>query len=60
MNTGPKNPYKEAQLGTLVEGSYADVILVDGNPLESTEVLADYENNIDFVMVDGVVHRDDL
>ena len=56
--TGPKNPYKEAQLGTLEEGSYADVILVDGNPLDSTEVLADYENNIDIVMVDGVIEVD--
>ena len=60
MKTGPKNPWKEAQLGTLVEGSYADVILVDGNPLESTEVLLDYENNIDLVMVDGVVYVDNL
>ncbi len=58
MKTGPKNPYKEAQLGTLVEGSYADVILVDGNPLESTEVLADYENNIDLVMVNGEIEID--
>ena len=56
--TGPKNPYKEAQLGTLIEGSYADVILVDGNPLDSTEVLADYENNIDLVMVDGAIEVD--
>jgi imidazolonepropionase-like amidohydrolase len=58
--TGPKNPYKEAQLGTLVEGSYADVILIDGNPLEGTKVLEDYENNIDLVMVDGHVHVDKL
>jgi imidazolonepropionase-like amidohydrolase len=56
--TGPKNPHKEAQLGTLVEGSYADVILVDGNPLNDLEVLADYENNIDYVMVDGKTYVD--
>ena len=58
MKTGPKNPYKEAQLGTLAEGSYADVLLVDGNPLEGTTVLADYENSIDVVMVNGVVQVD--
>ena len=56
--TGPINPYKDSQLGTLIEGSYADVILVDGNPLDSTEVLADYENNIDLVMVDGAIEVD--
>jgi imidazolonepropionase-like amidohydrolase len=60
MNTGPKNPYKEAQLGTLVEGSYADVILVDGNPLDDLSVLNDYENVIDYVMVDGVNYVDNL
>lgn len=58
MNTGPKNPYKEAQLGTLAVGSYADVILVDGNPLESLKVFEDYENTIDLVMVDGRVYVD--
>jgi imidazolonepropionase-like amidohydrolase len=56
MNTGPKNPYKEAQLGTLVEGSYADVILVDGNPLEDLKLLENYEETIDLVMVDGRVY----
>jgi imidazolonepropionase-like amidohydrolase len=60
MKTGPKNPYKEAQLGTLREGSYADLILVDGNPLEGVSVLLDYENNIDFVMKDGIVYRNEL
>jgi imidazolonepropionase-like amidohydrolase len=58
MNTGYKNPYKEAQLGTLVEGSYADVILVDGDPLAGLDVLNDYESNIDLVMVDGVIYID--
>lgn len=58
MATGPKNPYKEAQLGTLVEGSYADVILVDGNPLEGTKILEDYENTIDLVMLDGEIEVD--
>ena len=56
MKTGPKNPYKEAQLGTLQEGSYADVILVSGNPLEGTEVLVD-SNNIVMVMKDGKVFK---
>ena len=60
MNTGPKNPYKEAQLGTLVEGSYADVVLMDGNPLADLSILDDYENVVDYVMVDGVAYVDNL
>jgi len=50
----------EAQLGALVEGSYADVILVDENPLETVKVRADYENSIEFVMKGGQVFRDGL
>jgi imidazolonepropionase-like amidohydrolase len=60
MATGPKNPYKEAQLGTLVEGSYADIILVDGDPLESVEILADFDSNIDYVMKDGITYKNTL
>ena len=56
MKTGPKNPYKEAQLGTLQEGSYADVIMVSGNPLEGTKVLED-PNNIPVVIKDGKVFK---
>ena len=59
MKTGPKNPYKEAQLGTLKEGSYADVILVTGNPLDGTEVLLD-STNVPFVMKDGMVFKNHL
>jgi imidazolonepropionase-like amidohydrolase len=60
MKTGPKNPWKEAQLGTLLEGSYADVILVNGNPLDGVSVLADYENNIPFVMGNGRIYKNKL
>jgi len=60
MKTGPKNPWKEAQLGTLLEGSYADVILVNGNPLEGVSVLADYDNNIPFVMGNGRIYKNKL
>ncbi|MCP4765081.1 MAG: amidohydrolase family protein [Gammaproteobacteria bacterium] len=60
MKTGPKNPWKEAQLGTLIEGSYADVILVNGNPLDGVSVLADYENNIPFVMGNGRIYKNEL
>ena len=59
MKTGPKNPWKEAQLGTLREGSYADVILVNGNPLEDLKVLND-SDNVQLVIVNGKVYKDIL
>ncbi len=56
MKTGPKNPWKEAQLGTLQEGSYADVILVNGNPLEDLKLLND-SDNVQLVIVDGKIYK---
>ncbi len=56
MKTGPKNPWKEAQLGTLQEGSYADVILVNGNPLEDLQLLKDADN-VQLVVVDGKIYK---
>ena len=32
--TGPENPYPEGKLGVIEEGAYADILIVDGNPLE--------------------------
>ncbi|WP_170357384.1 metal-dependent hydrolase family protein [Ruegeria arenilitoris] len=32
--TGRGNPYPEGKLGVIEEGAYADILIVDGNPLE--------------------------
>ena len=56
--SGGMNPYKEGTLGTIAEGSYADLILVDGNPLESLDVLV--RDNVHFVMKDGTVYKNKL
>ncbi|UCH74487.1 MAG: amidohydrolase family protein [Rhodospirillales bacterium] len=37
--TGQMNPYPDAKLGVIEEGAYADIILVDGNPLEDLSVI---------------------
>jgi imidazolonepropionase-like amidohydrolase len=58
--SGAKNPYKEGPLGVIVEGAYADMILVDGNPLEDVAVLANYDRNIRLVMKDGVIFKNTL
>lgn len=56
MKTGPKNPYRDAQLGTLQEGSYADVILVNGNPLDDLGLLK-VNDNVELVMKDGRIYK---
>ncbi len=58
--SGPRNPYKDGPLGVIHEGAYADILLVDGNPLENIEVLTDPANNIDLIMKNGVVFKNQL
>ncbi len=53
--SGGMNPYKEGTLGTIAEGGYADIILVDGNPLEDITVIK--RDTVDFVMKDGLVYK---
>ncbi len=33
------NPYQEGKLGVIEEGAYADILIVDGNPLEDLSVI---------------------
>jgi imidazolonepropionase-like amidohydrolase len=53
--SGGMNPYKDGTLGTIAEGGYADIILIDGNPLEDIHTLT--RDNVDFVMKDGLVYK---
>ena len=53
--SGEMNPYKEGTLGKIEEGGYADIILVDGNPLEDLNAIL--RENVDFVMKDGLVYK---
>ena len=53
--SGGMNPYKQGTLGTIAEGGYADIILIDGNPLEDISALT--RTNVDFVMKDGLVYK---
>ena len=70
--SGPRNPYKAGPLGVIEEGAYADLILVDGNPLEDISVIggtdkwfdADPEYKliptIHLVMKGGSIYRNEI
>jgi imidazolonepropionase-like amidohydrolase len=58
--TGPRNPYPDGPLGVIEPGAYADLLIVDGNPLEDVRILEDYESNIRVIMKDGVVYKNTL
>jgi imidazolonepropionase-like amidohydrolase len=55
----PRNPYP-GQLGVVTEGALADLLLVDGNPLESIELLSVPETSLAVIMKDGVIYKNAL
>lgn len=58
--SGKLNPYKKGPLGVVKEGAYADLLLVDGNPIQDIKILEDYENNFLVIMKDGKIYKNTL
>jgi imidazolonepropionase-like amidohydrolase len=58
--SGNRSPYKEGKLGVIEEGAYADMILVDGNPLNDINLMVDYEKNFLLVIKNGVVYKNTI
>ena len=57
--SGENTPYKDGPTGIIKEGAYADILLVDGNPLEDIMVVADPEN-LKIIMKDGKIYKNTL
>lgn len=57
---GPRDPYKDGQLGEITIGAYADLIIVDGDPLKNIDLVADPARNFLLIMKDGVVYKNEL
>ncbi len=53
---GPRDPYP-GELGVVKEGALADLILVDGNPLENLDLVADPAKNFVVIMKDGKIYK---
>ncbi|MBK5097194.1 MAG: amidohydrolase family protein [Gemmatimonadetes bacterium] len=59
--SGPMmNPYLSGPLGVIQEGAYADILIVDGNPLEDILLLGDPAKNLSVIMKDGVIYKNTL
>ena len=66
------NPYPDARLGVIEEGAYADILIVDGNPLEDFSVVGtgdkwfgadlrpESPETIRIIMKDGKVYKNTL
>jgi imidazolonepropionase-like amidohydrolase len=70
--SGPRNPYQDGKLGVIEEGAYADIILVNGNPLKDISAIGGTEKwydadpewkpikTIQLIMKDGKIYKNTL
>lgn len=71
--TGKHNPYPDGPLGVIVEAAYADILLVEGNPLEDITVIGGSQELFDapdrkageietirLIMKDGKIYKNTL
>jgi imidazolonepropionase-like amidohydrolase len=54
--SGKRNPYP-GKLGVVEEGALADLLLVDGNPVEKIKLIADPAKNFVVIMKDGKIYK---
>lgn len=57
--SGKRNPYP-GELGVVKQGALADLLLVDGNPLENIDLIGDPGKNFLVIMKDGMIYKDRL
>ncbi|KWV57254.1 hydrolase [Bradyrhizobium macuxiense] len=54
--SGPRNPYP-GKLGVVEEGALADLLLVDGNPIDNIKLIEDPAKNFVVIMKGGKVYK---
>jgi imidazolonepropionase-like amidohydrolase len=57
--SGPRNPYP-GKLGVVEEGALADLLLVDGNPIENIKLVSDPAKNLLVIMKGGKIYKNAL
>jgi imidazolonepropionase-like amidohydrolase len=57
--SGPRNPYP-AKLGVIEEDAFADLLLIDGNPMEDISLLAKPDKSLRLIMKDGKIYKNAL
>lgn len=57
--SGKRNPYP-GRLGVVEEGALADLLLVDGNPIEDIKLIEDPARNFVLIMKDGRIYKNTL
>lgn len=57
--SGPRNPYP-GKIGVVEAGAYADLLLIDGDPIADIKLIADPEKNLKIIMKDGRIYKNAL
>lgn len=57
--SGPRNPYP-GKLGVVEAGALADLLLVDGDPLNDIQLIAQPEQAFKLIVKDGVIYKNTL
>jgi imidazolonepropionase-like amidohydrolase len=57
--SGPRNPY-QGKLGVIEENAFADLLVVDGNPMNDINLLAKPDKSLMVIMKDGKIYKEAL
>jgi imidazolonepropionase-like amidohydrolase len=57
--SGKRSPYR-GKLGVVEVSALADLLLVDGNPLQDINLVADPAKNFVIIMKDGKIYKNTL
>ncbi len=59
-SSNSRNPYRDAPLGVIEEGAWADMLIYDGNPLEDIGVVINHQKTLKVVIKNGVIYKNTL
>jgi imidazolonepropionase-like amidohydrolase len=51
---------QQGKLGVIATGAYADLLVVDGDPLDDARVMLDPKKNLKLIMKDGTIYKNEL
>jgi imidazolonepropionase-like amidohydrolase len=51
---------QKGKLGTIAPGAYADLLIVEGDPLSDIGVMLDPQKNLKLIMKDGAIYKNEL
>lgn len=57
--SGARNPYP-SKLGRIEPGAYADVLVLDGNPLDDITLIGDPDRTMKLIVKNGRIHKNTL